>query len=507
VTDQDAANLSASELLQEAMSLHQQGQLPEAEVSYSRLLELDPHHPRALRLWGILARERDELGTSLDLLTRLVEIAGEDAASLSELALTHMMAGHLHQADACFRRALACDPDFYKALANLGALLHRRGHLHEAIGIYRRCLGLEPHDLELRCNLANALMDAGQSDEALAECDAALSVSPDNPFLLANQGGVLCGLEEFELATRVLEQVVDAEYVDEMALINLGFSYSHLGKTQAAVEVLNRAVLAYPDNARAAADLANACVVIGETDRAVEICENYLARCPGERLVLANYAYVLRDAGRFDDADVILDFTRLVSVQDIERPQAYDSLAGFNQDLATYIGSHPSLLANPVRKATTGGEQTGELDPADNSALAVFESLVNTTIIDTIQKYDVAGFSDHPAMTCATQGWTLRIWATVLHAGGYQAPHLHPMAWLSGVYYVQLPNDLESTGALQFGSSPKHLSVKSEPEKYLIHPQEGRLIVFPSYFYHCTTKFVSEQPRISIAFDVVPKYQ
>ena len=506
MTDRDAAGAGGPELLQAAMRLHRQGQPAEAEIYYSRVLDLDPDHPQALRLSGILARERGQLGTSLGLLTRLGEVAGDDPASLSELALTHMMAGHLQQADSYFRQALVNHPDFYKALVNLGALLHRRGHLYEAISTYRRCLDQEPGDLEVRCNFANALMDAGNGEEALAECDAALSISPDNPFLLANQGGVFCGLEEFERAAGVLESVVDSGYFDDLALINLGFAYSHLGKAELAVDVLNRAVIAYPDNARAAADLANAFVAVDEIDKALKTCEGFLTRYPAERLVTANYAYALRDAGRIDEAGALLDFTRLVNVQDIDLPPGHESLAGFNDALATYIQAHPSLLSNPVRKATTGGDQTGELNPADNTALSNLAELVNTAVLDTVRKYHATGFSDHPAMTWAAEdAWTLRIWATVLQAGGYQTPHLHPMAWLSGVYYVQLPTDLKSTGELEFGSSPEHLCVNAEPEKYLVSPREGRLVVFPSYFFHCTRAFVSEQPRISIAFDVVPE--
>jgi tetratricopeptide (TPR) repeat protein len=505
VADLDATGVNASELLQEAMSLHQQGQLSEAEIFYRRVLDVDSHHPQALRLWGILCRERGQLATSISMLTRLTEVAADDPASFSELALTHMMSGHLYQADACFRQALICEPNFHKALANLGALLHRRGHLQESISMYRRYLELAPNDLEVRCNLANALMDAGNGDQALAECDAALSASPDDLFLLANKGGVLCGLEEFECATRVLEKVATADFVDDMALINLGFAHSRLGQMQAAADVLTRAVALFPDNARAAADLANAWVAVGEIEKALECCESFLARYPGERLVLANYAYALRDAGRLDEAHAILDFPRLISRQDIDVPPGYESLAGFNDALATYIRGHPSLLADPVRKATTGGEQTGELDPAANAALSVFVELANDLVLDTVRKCRVSGFSEHPAMACATETWSLRIWATVLQAGGHQTPHLHPMAWLSGVYYVQLPDDLGSTGGLEFGSSPKHLFVNSEPEKYPVEPKEGRMVLFPSYFYHRTRPFVSEQPRISIAFDVIPE--
>jgi len=34
--------------------------------------------------------------------------------------------------------------------------------------------------------------------------------------------------------------------------------------------------------------------------------------------------------------------------------------------------------------------------------------------------------------------------------------------------------------------------------------QEGRLALFPSYLYHRTQPFVSDRPRIGIAFDVMP---
>ena len=50
------------------------------------------------------------------------------------------------------------------------------------------------------------------------------------------------------------------------------------------------------------------------------------------------------------------------------------------------------------------------------------------------------GFATHPAMAWATEHWTLRLWATVLDPGGVQLPHLHPLGWLSGVYYVQVPS-------------------------------------------------------------------
>ena len=487
------------------MRLHQHGRLDEAEAKYRQVLQTDPDHRQALRLSGILARERGEFGVSLARLERLAELCGVDPAILCEIGLTRMMAGELAVANRCFRQALAADPNAHKAIANLGALLQRRGHVAEAIDMYRRCLEIDAGDLEVRCNLASALLEVGRGEDALAECDEALAMSADNPMLLAVQGGVLCGLEKFDRGVTVLEPVVSAGVLDEMAMINLAFAWHRLGEAGTAADILGRCIAVFPDSARAVADLAGVRLALGQIDAALACCETFLARCPGDRSVTAVYAYVLRDAGRMEEADAILDFDRLIRLRDVNAPAGYVSLVEFNSRLATYVKGHPSLLPNPVRKATTGGAQSGELDGSDNPEIAILEEWINDFVAETITDYQNSGLRDHVAMLPATDRWTLRIWATVLQAGGRQTPHFHPGAWLSGVYYLQLPADLGTAGGLEFGAPPSHLSVKSMPNVFPLTPREGRLVLFPSYLYHGTQTFDSRQSRISMAFDVVPK--
>ena len=86
-------------------------------------------------------------------------------------------------------------------------------------------------------------------------------------------------------------------------------------------------------------------------------------------------------------------------------------------------------------------------------------------------------------------------------------PHLHPDAWLSGVYYVQVPAVVaggeDHAGWLEFGEpSPDFPLAVTPPERRLVRPEEGLLVLFPGYFYHHTVPFEGEGRRISIAFDV-----
>ncbi len=41
------------------------------------------------------------------------------------------------------------------------------------------------------------------------------------------------------------------------------------------------------------------------------------------------------------------------------------------------------------------------------------------------------------------------------------------------------------------------------PEVCFCRPEEGLMFLFPSYFYHRTVPFESEQPRVSISFDIL----
>ena len=40
--------------------------------------------------------------------------------------------------------------------------------------------------------------------------------------------------------------------------------------------------------------------------------------------------------------------------------------------------------------------------------------------------------------------------------------------------------------------------------EFSVRPEVGQLVLFPSYFWHGTLPFHSAQPRLTVAFDVVP---
>ncbi|MDP7419216.1 MAG: putative 2OG-Fe(II) oxygenase [Gammaproteobacteria bacterium] len=494
--------------LQQAMTLHQQGRLDQADELYAQVLDTEQGNRQALRLRGILARQRADFDLSIRLLQRLGRLAPQDPVSANELALTFLATGELYAAELALRDVVQADHASGQVLANLGAILQRRGHLDEAATQYAACLELDPDDLEVRCNYANALMEAGHGDRALSEIDPALLTVPGHPLMLANKGAVLCGLDEFAAAIEVLEKTIDIAPCDDMALINLAYARRRCGDAAGAADALQVAVRVNPANARAVADLANTEMQLGHSASALQRCTDFLAKYPGERLVLTAYIYALADTGQCDKSAAIQGLDELVTIIDSTPPDGYVDSKGFNRCLADYLVAHPSLITNPVRKSTAGGMQTGELNPAEDCVIEAFTELINAAVHDTVNSWRQRGFNHHPVMAYAADHWTLRIWGTVLGSGGHQSPHTHPLGWLSGVYYAQLPEDMQAddpqAGALEFGMPADHFYFSVDPKLRCVVPAEGRLVLFPSYCYHRTLDFVAKSKRISIAFDVVP---
>ncbi|MGI9330565.1 MAG: 2OG-Fe(II) oxygenase family protein [Gammaproteobacteria bacterium] len=504
----DPAAPDTQTLLDEAMAAHRDGAVEIAAQLYQQVLKQSPEHAQALRLAGALARDQGDAQSARDLLDRACAAAPDDAAPLNELALACFAQGELGPAEIALRAALALDADSVRAWANLGALLQYRGRLHAAADCHREVLQRQPNDLEVRCNLASTLMDAGRGEEALAECEAALSLAAGHPYLLAAKGAVLLGLGQAAAAVECLQQATGKHPEDDMAWTNLGQAYNSQGETTAAVGALRRACEQNPDNARAAADLANLLSVGGDTATALQLCDAFLERHPGERLVLASRAIALRDAGQTEQADDLVDLDRLIQVHQPPTPAGFAEAKEFRAALIEILLNDESLLAEPASKATRGGRQTGELDLSSSPALIALGSLFDEAVQATLVAWRAAGLGNHPVMAYDTGRWTLRAWGTVLDAGGHQAPHQHPLGFVSGVYYLSLPADMQAAGSqagwLEFGCLPERLASQAPPPARAVQPVPDGLVIFPSYFWHRTLPFTSAESRISIAFDAVP---
>jgi uncharacterized protein (TIGR02466 family) len=99
-------------------------------------------------------------------------------------------------------------------------------------------------------------------------------------------------------------------------------------------------------------------------------------------------------------------------------------------------------------------------------------------------------------------------WSIILQAGGHHTNHIHPYGWLSCCNYISLPplseeSSGDRSGWIRFGETSMNLG-KRENVARAIRPEPGKCVLFPSYFWHGTYPFESEQTRMTVPCDIDP---
>ena len=109
------------------------------------------------------------------------------------------------------------------------------------------------------------------------------------------------------------------------------------------------------------------------------------------------------------------------------------------------------------------------------------------------------------------------VWVNINGKGGYNEVHTHPGCVLSGVYYVKSPKEgepgkicfhrdgmdgyvLHSLGVTDSASSALHAS-----STWSYPPTEGRLFLFPAWVSHGVRENETDEHRISISFNLIPR--
>ena len=116
-----------------------------------------------------------------------------------------------------------------------------------------------------------------------------------------------------------------------------------------------------------------------------------------------------------------------------------------------------------------------------------------------------------------TLNWKLQGWGNVNMKGDYHNLHNHPHSWLSGTYYVNVPdqtdaeifrNDLNPASISFFDPRPQANmnSIKNDKQvdpEYRVLPQSGDLFIWPAFIHHLVHPNMSDAPRLSLSFNVI----
>jgi tetratricopeptide (TPR) repeat protein len=228
--------------LNEALTLHRQGRLDEAEKAYTRLLKAYPGHYDVLRLLGVLKQQRGKTGEAFRFLSAAVKIVPNAPDALASLAVTLHALKRSDEALVAADKALAADPLHADALINRANILVDLHRADEARASLDPLLAAQPNNPQALLARGNAAFQSGRHADALADYDAALGLMPGHPSILYNRANALFELGQLAPAIESYDRVLAITPQHKSAWNNRGNALTALNRPADAVASFERAI-------------------------------------------------------------------------------------------------------------------------------------------------------------------------------------------------------------------------------------------------------------------------
>jgi tetratricopeptide (TPR) repeat protein len=255
------------DLFDQAIALHQAGDLAQAGLLYQQILLKEPSSFAPRHMLGVIRFQQGRHDEALGLIAAALDLNPQVAAAWINLGHVQSVAGHGEKAVRSYRQALAlapADPVVLKALA--GVLWHLGRH-EEALQCLDQLLAGCPEDIEALNNRGNLLRAMRRQKPALADYDAVLAARPDLAETWANRGALFSEMGLSRQALESLDRALGLVPDLVQALSDRGFILRDLARFDEALQSLDRALAIQPDYAPA---LANRGKVLSEMNRLEE---------------------------------------------------------------------------------------------------------------------------------------------------------------------------------------------------------------------------------------------
>lgn len=258
----------SDERLDDALRLHRQGKLEQAEAIYRNVLRQQPNHADALHFLGLLRHQKGADDEAIALIERAIAASPQAAEAVYNLADILLAQGKAAAAIARFRQALALRPDFPEAATSLGIALRTQGEMEPALAQLRAAAAAHPNYAEVHYNLGDTLRVLNKPGEAKKALARALELRPDFAEAENNLASLLRAEGDIEGAAHHLESALRIHPNFAEAENNLGNIRKGEGEIEAAILHFEKAIALRPNFPEAHHNLGNAYLAVGRVAEA-----------------------------------------------------------------------------------------------------------------------------------------------------------------------------------------------------------------------------------------------
>jgi len=322
--------------------------------------------------------------------------------------------------------------------------------------------------------------------------------------LVYDYAHLLLQAEHFSKVVSLLEKFDPNREVDEFNVMR-AHAWLKTKSYAQALTCIEKAILSGNSSAAALRTKAKCELALKQYDQALQSARELVAldKKP-EQADWALLASVFKAAELSDSYRDLYDLDRFVSASSLPIPPEFPTRKSFHHELSCELEKLHGSAQHPLEQSLRNGSQTdGHLfancgDATRHLATAIKEHVAQWT-------NNLLNDPSHPFLQHSGKNFDFTgSWSVKLRNNGYHKSHYHNEGWISGCYYVSANKELTSKGQgwLKLGESEL---LEEDSADYFIRPEEGLIVLFPSYFWHGTTPFQSRENRLTVAFDIYPE--
>jgi uncharacterized protein (TIGR02466 family) len=520
-------NTKASILL---VGCYSQMSNPIAITLMERVVSSHSENTDYMRIISNLYRQFHDYNNSIKYLDSYLSLIPDDVLALYDKGLCYYGLRDFNLAETYFMKSTEIDPDFQPNWLALGQTYYLQYKFKEAIEVLLWSHGLEPKDIVTLNQLADSYLASNQKDLAFEYIEKSLALDDGNISTLCTKASLLLNVYNLSESESLYKKAIELDENSHEAHFGLGALYSFMNNKKKSIVSFKKSLEILPSRASTKFALASVykkdkkyalaidlftesketlweenvleCLYCSEE---FELFDNFLQNnltalnlSRKSSAIIKHSSIHLENKTKNIFCEEPFDYIQFSDIDKI------DGLPNFNQRLIEEFYIKKMDLTKPEGPLLFNGTQSAlNIFSQDSDLFNIFKDF----LLNELKKYFVSfegskdGFITNSSLNFALNGWMVDI-----KKGGFLESHNHPMAWVSGVYYLKIPkknNKQEANIKFTLDNKDFPESSKNFPERE-IDVKESRLIFFPSSLYHQTNSFTDDADRISVSFDFVP---
>ena len=490
--------------------------------------EYDPSFNLA-RLYS--RQERFEV--ALEFYEKAVKIKPSSVQALVGKADCLMNLGHKNKSKQVYEQALSLSSSYIPALNNYAKLCRATDDNAKAVELYKQAISLAPLNSDLRRNLAATLVLVDDIDAARDQYQTALENDPTSVELHMDYAKFNWVQDDPQPFSRFQDAIERYPNKPELRIAYIQLLLRN-DDGDGAYKALGRLLTNFPEDKQVIAiasaihrmrgdlDLATSfsnklyenrktledktmlnehgynSLAIGDSDTALKIYTDLVKSDPDNQGNWTLYSTALRESKREKQFSDLMQYEQTITSYQDEDKQRADRLK------SELIRLH-NTEKHPIDQSLRYGTQTLEnIFASPSNELAALQDYISEKTqqhLSTLKKV-----KDHPFLRHVGQEFYFNnAWSVNLFTHGFHKSHFHPQGWLSGVYYVDVPDCVNERGQgwITFGKA--EIPNLDEICDFAVKPQIGLLVLFPSFMWHGTRPFTTNSNRMTVVVDILPK--